>query len=133
MNAFWNFYLIGFDFVRTSATQRDRSGRSVQRFFKCDQNVRFDIGAAFSGCFASAKSAECGTASAAAEKRFEEIAESRTAELELHAATIAAVLIKSASGSSLRATSPVRRRLKSARLVPIRAELVVFLPLLRIA
>src|SRR5262249_975471 len=51
-------------------------------------------------------------------------------EFELNSASaIATPLVK----STARLSSPFRRRLKSARLIPIRAELIVFLPLLRIA
>ena len=81
---------------------------------------------------ASAEPAECGTTAPAAEKRFEEIAEPGSAELELNsAAAIAAPLIKSAAGLLL--ALPLRRRLETAGPVPIRAELIVFLPLFRIA
>src|SRR6266704_1156270 len=75
MNAARNFDLIIFDFVGASATQRNRARRSVQRFFKRDQNVGFDIGSAFGRCFAPAESAESRAPASAAEKRFEEIAE----------------------------------------------------------
>src|SRR5207248_8794361 len=97
-------------------------------FFKGDKNVGFDIRPAFGGCFASAESAERRTSTTAAEKCFEEIAEASAAEFEFNAA-VATRLIKSAAGL----TAPLRRRLKSTGLVPIRAELIVFLTLLRIA
>jgi len=103
----------------------------VQRFFECDHNVRFYIGAAFGCRSASAEPAECGTTAPAAKKRFEEIAEPSSAELELNsAAAVAAPLIKSAAGLL---ALPLRRRLETAGPVPIRAELIVFLPLFRIA
>src|SRR5437763_1408408 len=101
----------------------------MQRFLQRHQNIGFHISAAFRGCFASAESTESRTATTAAEKRFKEIAESGPVEFKLDAAAIAARLIKSTAGL----TAPLRRRLKSARLVPIGAELIVLLALLRIA
>src|SRR5207244_12713496 len=65
----------------------------------------------------------------AAKKRFEEIAEPGAAEFKRDAAAIAAKLIK----SSARLTAPLRRRLESARLVPVGAQLIVFLAFVRIA
>src|SRR4029077_13487652 len=129
VNAARNFDLITFDFVGPGAPQRDRTGRSAQRFLKRDHNVGFDIRSALGGCFASTTSAESRAAAAAAEKRFEEIAKSGAAELELNSAAVTAPLIRSAAGL----TAPLRWRLESARLVPIGAELIVFLALLRIA
>src|SRR5207244_3227163 len=58
VNAARNLYLIILDLVRAAATQRNRAGRSVQRFFERDQNVGFDIGPALGRRFASAESAE---------------------------------------------------------------------------
>src|SRR6184192_2298257 len=130
VNAARNFDLIIFDFVGPGAAQRNRAGRSVQRFLERDHNVCFNIRSALDGCSSSTKSAESRAAAAAAEKRFEEIAESRPTKFKLHvAAAVTAPLIKSATGL----TAPLRWRLESARLVPIGAELVVFLALLRIA
>ena len=80
---------------------------------------------------ASAKSAERGATASAAKKRFEEIAEPGSAKLELNpAAAVAAPLRKSAAWLL---ALPLWRRLKTAGPVPIRAELIVFLPLFRIA
>src|SRR5207302_7050916 len=122
VNTARNFDLIFFDLVRAGATKRNGPGRSMERFFKRDQNIRFDISATLSGGFAAAESAEGGTPASAAEKRFEEIAEAGAAEFELHAAAaVTAPLMKTALGL----LSPLRRRLKSAGLVPVRAELVV--------
>jgi len=129
VNAARNFDLIIFDFVGPGAAQRNRAGRSVQRFLERDHNVCFNIRSALGGCFASTKSAESRAAASAAEKRFEEIAESGAAELELNSAAVTAPLIRSAAGL----TAPLRWRLESARLVPIGAELILFLALLRIA
>src|SRR5438105_7165852 len=84
----------------------------------------------FGGCFASTESTESRTAATAAKKSFKKIAESGAVEFKLDtAATVAARLIKSTAGL----TAPLRRRLESARLVPIGAELIVLLALLRIA
>src|SRR5207302_3897061 len=81
----------------------------------------------FGGCFASTESTESRTAATAAKKSFKKIAESGAVEFKLD--TAATRLIKSTAGL----TAPLRRRLKSARLVPIGAELIVLLALLRIA
>src|SRR5437867_355911 len=105
--------------VRTGAPQRHGPRRAVQRFFECDHNIRFHIGAAFGCRSASAEPAECGTTTSAAKKSFEEIAKPSSAKLELNsAAAIAAPLIKSAAGRLL--SSPLRRRLETAGPVPIR-------------
>src|SRR5205823_8221021 len=99
-------------------------------FFKSHHNVRFHIGATLGCRRASPESAECGTTAAAAKECFEEIAESSSAELKFHTAAIATPLIKSAAWLL---ALPLRRRLETARPVPIRAELVVFLSLFRVA
>src|SRR5712691_6124719 len=130
MNAARNFDLIFFDLVRARAPQRNCSSRTVQCLLKRDENIRFDVGAAFGSCFAAAESAESRTAAAAAKKRFKKIAEAGPAKFKLDsAAAIATPLIK----PTARLTAPLRRRLKSARLVPICSELIVFLALFRIA
>src|SRR5712692_6075839 len=131
VNAARDFDLVIFYFVRAGATQRNRSCRSVQRFFERDHDVRFHIAAALRRRLASAESAERRSSPAAAEKCFEEIAEAGTAEFKLDTAVVtAAPLIRSAAWL-LR--SPSGRRLESTGLVPIGAELIVFRPLLRIA
>src|SRR5881397_515037 len=73
MNAARDLNLIIFHLIRASPAKRDCSGRSVQRFFKCNHDVGFDIGAALRRRLTSAKSAESRAAAAATEKRFEEI------------------------------------------------------------
>ena len=84
----------------------------MQRFLECDHNVRFYVSATFGCRSASAEPAECGTTASAAKKRFEEIAEPSSAELELNsAAAVAAPLMKSAAGLL---ALPLRRRLKTA-------------------
>ena len=75
--------------------------------------------------------AEGGLTAPAAEERLEEIAEPGAAEFELDAAAVPAGLTPESAARS--AAAPIRRRLKSARLIPIRAELIVFRALLGIA
>src|SRR4029453_12715299 len=129
-NATRDFDLIVFDFVRACPAQRDRSRGPVQRFFQCDHDVRFDIGSALRCGLTSAKSAESRAATASAEKRFEEIAEAGPADFELNAAAIAAPLIISAFR---RLRTPLWGWLKSARSIPICAELIVFFPFFGVA
>src|SRR6266705_6169211 len=132
MNAARDLNLIILHFIRASTAQRDCSGRSVQRFFKCDHDVGFDIGAALRRRLTSAKSAESRAAAATAEECFEEVAEPRSVELELNSPAIAAPLIKSAAGL-LSLPLPVRRWLEPARTIPIRAELIRFLAFLGVS
>src|SRR5205085_10304825 len=73
---------------------------------------------------------ETSLAAAAAEKCFKEIAETRSAEFEFHATVAGSITLESSPSSP---PVPAWRRLKSTRLIPIRAQLVVLLPLLRIA
>src|SRR5882724_9881317 len=122
--------LIILDFARACPTQRNRSRRSVQRFFQCNHDVGLDIGSALGSRLTSAKSAESRAAAAASEKGFEKVAESGTAELELNATAIAAPLVISAFRWLW---APLWRRLESARSVPICAELIVFCTFLRVA
>ena len=104
----------------------------MQRFFEWDHDVGFDIRTALGRCLAPAKPAESGTATAAAEKCFEKVAESCSVELKLNSATIAAPLMKSTAGL-LSLPLPVRRWLEAARAVPIGAELIVFFSFFRVA
>src|ERR1700745_203640 len=99
---------------------------------QCDHNVRFDISSAFRRRLPAAEPAESRAATTAAEERLEEIAKPGSAKLELDSSAIAAPLIKSTSGL-VRLPLPPGRRLEPARPVPIRPELVVFLPLLWVA
>src|SRR4029453_11225430 len=126
-----NFNLVRFHFVRTASPQRHGPCRTVQRFLEGNHNVRFYVGSALGCRSASAESAECRTAAPAAKKCFEEVAESGSAELELDpAAAITTPLIKP---TAWLLSFPLRRRLETARPVPIGAELIVFLSLFRIA
>ena len=130
VHATGDFYLIGFHFVRTAASQGDGALRSMQSFFERDHNVRFDITAAFRAGRSLPKATESRATLPPTEKCFEEIAEAGAAKFELDPAVPAAVTMKP---SAMLSASPTGRRLKSSRLIPIRAELIVFLPLLRIA
>ena len=65
------------------------------------------------------------------EKLLEKIAEAGPAEFEFHPTIAGAPALKATA--RLTTHAPPRGRLKSSRLTPIRAELVVFLPLLRVA
>src|SRR5438034_1440132 len=86
-----NLDLILFHLVRTGAPQRHGPRRALQRFLECDHNVRFHVGATLGCRSTSAEPAEGGTTASAAKKRFKEIAESSSSELELNpAAAIAA-------------------------------------------
>src|SRR5689334_6438144 len=127
-----NFDLIILNLIRANPAKRNCSGRPVQRFFEWYHDVRLDIRAALGRRLALAKSAESGTATAAAEKCFEKVAESCSVELKLNSATITTPLMISAAGL-LSLPLPVWRRLEPARAIPIGAELIVFLPLFRVA
>src|SRR5437867_4266946 len=48
--------LVILDFVRACPTQRDRSRRSVQRFFQCNHDVGLDICPTLRSCLASTQS-----------------------------------------------------------------------------
>src|SRR5207244_7055375 len=124
-----NLDLIVFHLVRPGAAQRNRPGRTVESFFQRDHDVGFHVGPAFGCRLTPAESTESRSAAPAAEKRFEEIAESSSAKFELDPA-VTAPLVKSAFGG---VCPPSRRRLKSARPVPIGPELIVLLPLFRVA
>ena len=122
--------LIIFNFVRTGTAQRNSSGRAVESFFQRDHDIGFHIAAALRSCLTSTESAESGSPATTTEKSLKEIAESRAAKFKLDTTVPTSVAIKSAI-RLLR--SPSRRRLKPAWLIPIRTELIVFFPLLRIA
>src|SRR5205814_3190190 len=102
----------------------------MERFFEGDHDVRFDIAPAFGCRRTSAEPAESRSASAAAEKRLEEIAKPGSAKFKFDPPIGASVLIKSAARLLC---APSRRRLKSAWLIPIRAKLIVFLSFFRVA
>src|SRR6266487_1410503 len=95
-----------------------------------DLDVRFHIAPALRCCLTSTESAKSRSPATTAENRLEKIAEPGSAKFEFDPAAVAPVLIKSAA-RLLRA--PSRRRLKSTWLIPIRAKLIIFLSLFRIA
>src|SRR5205823_14805303 len=64
------------------------------------------------------------------EKNFKEITETRSARFQFPATFARSITFESSPPPP---PVPARRRLKSTRLIPIRAQLVVLLPLLRIA
>src|SRR5438552_1236756 len=125
-----NLDLIMLYLIRAGSAQGHGPHRTVQRFFQGDHNVRFHIGAAFGCRSASAKPAECGSASSSTEKCLEEIAEPGPAELELDTAAVATPLIKSAAGLL---SFPLWWWLEAALPIPIGSKLIIFLPLLRVA
>src|SRR5204862_6125152 len=127
-----NLNLIIFLLSISSPAKRDCTGRSVQPFFDWHHDVGLDTRTALGRCLAPAKPTESGTATAAAEKRFEKVAESCTVELKVNSATSAAPLMISAAGL-LSLPLPVRRWLEAARPVPIGAELIIFLALFCVA
>ena len=126
-----DFDLVGFDLFGATATQRNLAGGSLERFFQCDHEVGLDVLPAFRRCGATAKTAaERRLAPPSTEERFEEIAKASSTELELYAAVASSGPTET---STCAAVPPIRRRLESARLVPIRPEMVVFRALLGIA
>src|ERR1700730_10667520 len=106
----------------------------MEGFFEWNHDVRLHVVAALCAHLPASKSAaaKCRPPAAAAKKLLEEIAEAGAVEFELDATVAAAIAIESAAWLAL-LRSPVRWRLKSSRLVPIGAELIVLLALLRIA
>src|SRR6266487_3065122 len=101
----------------------------MQCFLECDHDVCFDVAPAFHRCLTASESSKSRSAAASAEKRLEKIAEPGSAKFKLNS-VIATPFIKSAAWLL---PSPLRRRLKSSRLVPIGPQLIVFLSLFRIA
>ena len=79
-----------------------------------------------------AESAESRAATTTSKKRLKEIAETSSTEFEVDAAAPVATT-PLVIAARLRTAAPIWWRLKSARLIPIRAKLVVFLPFLRVA
>src|SRR5438552_14172728 len=129
MNAARYFHLILFNLVRTGAAQRNRSCRSMQRFFECDHDVRFDVTPAFRCRLTSSEAPKSRSTATSAKKCLEKIAEPGSTEFELHPVVVAPSIKLAARLLS----SPLRRRLESPRLVPIGAQLIVLFSLYRIA
>src|SRR4030095_1249223 len=97
VNAAWNLDLIVFHLIRTGPAQGNGSCRAVESFFQSDPDIGFAVGPTFGSRLTSAESAESSPAATAAEKRFEEVAESSSVKFELDPAVAAPALIKSAS------------------------------------
>src|SRR2546430_17150886 len=103
----------------------------MERFFQRDHDVGLDVASAFRAALAlTERTATESRLTSAAEKRLEEIAEARAAKFEIDAAAVARRVTTKAAA---RLRVPSWRRLESARLVPVRAELIILLPLFRIA
>ena len=105
----------------------------MERFLERDHDVGFHIAPSLGASRPLSKTAAAKTTapSAAAKELFEEIAEPGPAELEFHATAITSGVAAESTARLLPA--PSRRRLKPARLVPIRSQLVVFPALLGVA
>ena|SRR5690349_6707894 len=105
----------------------------MQRLFECDHDIGFHIGAALLSRLTSSKTAEGRSPAPAAEECFEEIAKASSIEFKLNTTAVAAPLIESAARLLSLLLLPARRWLESTRLVPIRAQLVIFLAFFGIA
>src|SRR5687767_12110443 len=105
----------------------------MERLLERDHDVGFDVASALraSRSLPEAAAAETTLPPATAKERLKEITEAGSTELKFHAACIAGAVAAEAPARLLR--TPSGWRLKSSRLVPVRAQLVIFLPLLRIA
>src|SRR5947207_5532102 len=105
----------------------------MERFFERDHDVGFDIAAALGSSrpLSKTSSAETSRPASAAKKLLEEIAEAGPAEFEFHATAVPGAVATESTTRLLRI--PSRRWVEPARLIPIRAQLVVFLSFLRIA
>ena len=125
-----NFYLIRFGFLRTSASQRNLSRRTMQRFLQRHHDIGFDIVPAFRRYLSLAKSAEGRAPATPTEKGFKEIAEPGAAKFKLDAAIFSGTPAEPAARLT---SAPLRRWLKSAGLVPMLAQLVIFSAFLRVA
>src|SRR6266446_4205723 len=104
----------------------------MERFLERNHNVSFNIVTALRRRRSAPESSspKCGVSAATAKKRFEEVAETGAVKFKFNTTISAAVTIISAA-RLLRA--PIGWRLEASGLIPIRAQLIVFLPLLRIA
>src|SRR5437868_10477342 len=126
-----DFHLIGFNLLRSRPPQRNLPRRSMESFLKTDHDIGFNIAPALRCALAMAKSAKSRAATTTSKKRLKEIAETSSTEFEVDAASIAPTPLVIAP--RLRTAAPIWWRLKSARLIPIRAKLIVFLPFLGVA
>src|SRR3954471_1915447 len=103
----------------------------MKRFLERDHDVRLDVASPF-GFWPplSERASSESSLTASPEKRLEKVAEPGAPEFELNSAAVTAGRIPAKSAPRL--PIPSRRRLKSAGLIPVRAEFVVLLSLLRI-
>jgi len=131
-----DLYLVGFHLVGAAAPQRYRPGGAMQRFLERNHNIGLDIAAAgrtgIGAESAGAAAAESRLSATAAEKLLKEIAKPGAIELELNPSVAPRVTMKTASARTL-SRAPIGRRLKSARLVPIRPKPIVFRALFPVA
>ena len=101
----------------------------MQCFLQRHHDIGFDIVAAFRHGAALSEPSESRSTPATTKKGFKEIAETGAAKFKLDTAVLTAAPAKTAWLSA----APLRWWLKSARLIPILAQLVVFSAFLRIA
>src|SRR5687767_8786206 len=104
----------------------------MESFLERDHDVGFHVAASLRAPWSLSETAAAeptGPASAPKEC-LKEITEPGSAELKFHAAVSRAI---AAEAPTRLLRTPSGRRLKSSRLVPVRAQLVIFFPLLRIA
>src|SRR5947199_2122864 len=103
----------------------------MERFFQRHHDIGFHIASPLRFATTLAKIAAKARLSAAAEKSFEEIAETGPAEFEIDPTAVAR---RRPAKSATRLRAPTRRWLKPAtRLVPISPKLVILPALLRIS
>src|SRR5436190_4673681 len=114
-----NFDLISFRFIGASAPQRHLALRTIERFLERDHDIGFDILAAFrrGRTPAETTAAKRRFTATAAKECFEKIAKPGPAELKLDAVSVC----RTTETAGRAAAAPIGRRLKSARLIPIRA------------
>jgi len=114
--------LIILDFVRARPTQRDRSRRSVQRFFQCNHDVGLDVGSRSQSPDVRQIRRKPSGRGPPPKKASKKVVNPRSAKLKLNATAIAAH-----GNIAFRwLWAPLWRRLESARLFPICAKLIVF-------
>src|SRR5882762_8284196 len=102
----------------------------MQRFLQSHHDVCFDVAPALRHGAALPESPEGRPTTTPSEECLEKIAEPGPAELKFDTTVFPTAAVKSTA--ALPAT-PLRGRLKPARLIPILAQLIVFPPLFRIA
>src|SRR5436189_5557985 len=101
----------------------------MQCFLERDHDVGFDIMAAFRHGIALSEPSEGRSPAATTEKGFKEITETGAAKFKFDTAVLTAAPAKTTWLSA----TPLRRRVKAARLIPILAQLIVFSALFRVA